>query len=118
MMLVKTIFRKNILRDSRVKHILRLTYELVEALEQYTDKYKTDPFDEDMKEKGEDLMELLTRVKIKRWCYLTIEVDKKRSSKKAWNLIKRLNSNPGEKPNLSSITPNQIAHHLLMNGIK
>lgn len=40
----------------------------------------------------------------------------RRSSKKAWNLIKRLHSNPKEKPKTPTITPNQIAHHLLVNG--
>jgi hypothetical protein len=61
-------------------------------------------------------MHLLTEVKRKRWCDLLAEVDMKRSSKKAWNLIKRLDNNPKEKPKVPSITPNQIANHLLLNG--
>lgn len=114
--LVKTISRKNIPRGCRIKHISGLTPELVVTLEQYTDKYEANSFDEDTIEKGEELMNLLTEVKRKRWCDLLTEVDMKRSSKKAWNLIKRLDNNPREKTKVSSITPNQIAHHLLMNG--
>ncbi|CAI6369237.1 unnamed protein product [Macrosiphum euphorbiae] len=41
----------------------------------------------------------------------------KRSSKKAYDIIKRLNNNPTQKPtNPTTVTPNQIAHNLLMNG--
>lgn len=55
----------------------------------------------------------------KRRCdLLTGEVDMKRSSKKARNFIKRLDSNPKETHKLPSITPNRIAHHPLMNGKK
>jgi hypothetical protein len=61
-------------------------------------------------------MDLLTEVKSKRWCDLLTDVDMKRSSKKAWNLIKRFDSNSREKPKVPSITQNQFAHHLLMNG--
>lgn len=39
-----------------------------------------------------------------------------RSIKKEWDLIRLLNNNPREKPKLPSITPNQIAHHLLTYG--
>jgi len=61
-------------------------------------------------------MKLLPEEKRKRCCDLLTEVDMIRSSKKAWNLIKRLDSNFKEKPKISTITPNQIAHHLLVNG--
>ncbi|KAL4113930.1 hypothetical protein QTP88_017480 [Uroleucon formosanum] len=77
--LVKTISRKNIPRGCRIKYIPGLTPELVETLEQYTDKYEADPFDEDTIEKEEELMNLLTEVKRKRWCDLLTEVDMKRS---------------------------------------
>lgn len=61
-------------------------------------------------------MKLLSEEKRKRWCDLLIEVDIKKSSKKPWNLIKRVDSNPKEKHKIPKITPNQIAHHLLVNG--
>ncbi|KAL4121149.1 hypothetical protein QTP88_013714 [Uroleucon formosanum] len=44
----------------QVEYIPGLTPELLETLEQYTDKYEADPFDEDTIEKGEELMNLLT----------------------------------------------------------
>ncbi|KAE9524319.1 hypothetical protein AGLY_015358 [Aphis glycines] len=89
----------------RIKHIPGLTPDLVETLEQYTDKYEADPFDEDTIEKGEELMNLLTEVKRKRWCDLLTEVDMKRSSKKAWNLIKRLDT-----AGLDNMFSEQIKH--------
>jgi len=61
-------------------------------------------------------MKSLSVEKRKRWCDLLIEVDIRRSSKKAWNLIKHLDRNPKEKPKIPKITSNQIAHHLLVNG--
>jgi len=40
----------------------------------------------------------------------------KHSIKKAWGLIKRLNSDPTSAKRLSNVTPDQIAHQLLLNG--
>lgn len=40
----------------------------------------------------------------------------KPSSKKTWDLIKRLNNDPTQKPTIPTVTPNQIAHNLLING--
>lgn len=61
-------------------------------------------------------MKLLTDEKRKKWCDLLAELDMKRSSKKAWDLIKRLNNDPTQKPTIPIVTPIQIAHNLLMNG--
>lgn len=40
----------------------------------------------------------------------------KYSSKKAWGLIKRLNSDPANAKGRSNVTPDQIAHQLLLNA--
>lgn len=55
--------------------------------------------------------------KRKQWCDFLTKIDIRRSSKKVWNLIKSLDSNPKEKPKIPTITPNQIAYHLLVNAI-
>jgi hypothetical protein len=59
--LVKIISRKIIPIISRVKYKTGLTSELVvETLEQYIDRCKTNPFEENTIEKGEELIKLLT----------------------------------------------------------
>jgi len=39
----------------------------------------------------------------------------KHSSKKAWGLIKRLNSDPANVKGMSNVTPDLIAHQILLN---
>jgi len=72
----------------------------------------TDTFEMDLIEKGEKLMKSVSEEKRKKWCDLLTEVDMRRSCQKAWNLLKRVDSNSKEKLKI----PIQISHHLLMNG--
>lgn len=44
------------------------------------------------------------------------KTDMKHNSKKAWSLIKRLNSDPTNAKGLSNVSPDQITHQLLLNG--
>lgn len=63
--------------------------------------FEANPFEEDTIEEGEKLLKLLTDERRKKWCDLLADLDMKRSSKKAWDLIKRLNNNPTQKPTIS-----------------
>lgn len=40
----------------------------------------------------------------------------KHSSKKSWDLVKRLDGDPTTSHNTRTVTPNQVAHQLLLNG--
>lgn len=114
--LVRLASRKNIPRGCRTHYIPGLTPELVDSLNRYTELYEANPFEENTIEAGEVLMKSLAQEKRTKWCDLLNSVDMKRSSKKAWNLIKRLDCDPKSKPIIPIVTPNQIAHHLLING--
>lgn len=75
------------------------------------------PFDERTRNKGEELTNAIAQEKKRnKWHELLNKTDMKHRSKKAWGLIKRLNSDPTNAKGLSNVTPDQIAHQLLLNG--
>lgn len=114
--LVKSISRKTIPRGCRTRYFSALTPELMETLNKYTEMFEANLFEEETIEEGDKLLKLLSNEKRKKWCDLLAELDMKRSSKKVWDLIKRLNNDPTQKSSIPTVTPNQIAHNLLMNG--
>lgn len=63
--------------------------------------YEANSFQEDTIE-GEKLLKLLTDEKRKKWCALLADLDMKRSSRKAWDLIKQLNNDPTQKPTIQT----------------
>ncbi|XP_025412229.1 uncharacterized protein LOC112684781 [Sipha flava] len=85
---------RNIPRGCRTRYIPVLTPELTETLNKYTGMFEENPFDEETIEEGDKLLKLLTDEKRKKWCDLLADLDMKRSSKKAWDLTKRLNNDP------------------------
>jgi len=95
--LVKSITRKNIPKDCRTWYTSGLTPEITDKLNRCTEMYEAYPFDEDTVEEGENLLRLFTDEKRKKCCDLLVDVNMKRSSKKAWDLIKQLNNDPIQK---------------------
>jgi hypothetical protein len=61
-------------------------------------------------------MQKIAEIKRIHWHSLLIEMDIKHDSKKAWNLIKRPDSDPKKFHNTRIVTANQVAHQLLLNG--
>uniref|UniRef100_A0A6P7GXF8 Uncharacterized protein LOC114347680 n=1 Tax=Diabrotica virgifera virgifera TaxID=50390 RepID=A0A6P7GXF8_DIAVI len=82
----------------------------------YTEEYSKDPFSEVTAEIGERLQQILSASRQERWSETLSKMDMTHSSKQAWNMIKKLNGDPTEVKEPCAITPNQIAHQLLLNG--
>ena len=79
--------------------------------------YKENPFAEDTITAGEQLMASMTQERQRKWLDTIESTDMSRNSKKAWNLIRKLNNDPAiPKYQHYPVTANQVAHQLLVNG--
>lgn len=61
-------------------------------------------FEKQPKNKGEEFMNAIAQEKRNKWHELLVNTDMKHSIKKAWGLIKGLNSDPVNAKRLSNIT--------------
>ena len=86
-------------------------------LDKYKMLYKEDPFAEDTITAGEQFMAFMTQERQRKWLDTIESTDMSRNSKKAWNLIRKLNNDPAiSKHQHYLVTANQVAHQLLVNG--
>lgn len=113
---VKLISRKTIPRGCRQQYIPGLSTESKELLDKYTESYERDPFSNETVESGNLLLEELSHARQKKWMETVEKLDMTHSSKIAWNMIKKLNSDPIQPKQASNVTADQIAHQLLING--
>ena len=51
-----------------------------------------------------------------RWQEVITSVDMTHNSKRAWQTLKKLNTEKNNKTRIAAVTPNEIAHQLLLNG--
>ena len=82
----------------------------------YIDAYNKDPFSDEIIQLGEDLILLLASERSERWKELITSTDMTHNSKKAWKIIKKLNSEKCTQARVAAVTPNQVANQLLQNG--
>lgn len=82
----------------------------------YTDLYENDPFGYETINKGEFLLEKIGTERRSNWMNLVESIDMKHSSQRAWGLMKKLNNDPKQRILQNIITPDQVAHQLLLNG--
>ncbi|KAL1448639.1 hypothetical protein WDU94_001908 [Cyamophila willieti] len=105
---VGNIFHLNLLntyRDS-LPYIILPEYDLKALLD-------TD----DTIQAGQTLLYMLSESKKERWCNLVESLDMKQNSRRAWKLVNNLNQeSPISRDLTGSVTPDQIAHQLLLNG--
>ena len=106
----------NIPRGCRRKYVPGLTDAGAELYKQYISQFESDPFDEQTKQFGESLLNQLTEERKARWKELITNIDLTHNSKKAWKTIKNLISENKPPSRVAAITPNQVAHQLLLNG--
>ena len=108
--------KANIPRGCRRKYVPGLTDAGAELYKQYISQFESDPFHEQTKQSGESLLNQLTKERKARWKELITNIDLTHNSKKAWKTIKNLNSENKPPSRVAAITPNQVAHQLLLNG--
>ena len=114
--LVQNIARKHIPRGCLTRYVPCLNEESLNMLDKYKTLYKEDPFVEDTIPAGKQLMASMNQERQRKWLDTIESMGTSRNSKKAWNLIRKLNSNPAiSKHQHYPITANQVAHQLLVN---
>ena len=89
--LVWEVAKKNIPRGCRKSYIPCLSDESKKMNEMYIDTYNKDPFS-DKTVQLDDLILLLANERSERWKELITSTDLTHNSKKAWKIIKKLNS--------------------------
>ena len=115
--LVQNIARKHIPRGFRTRFVSCLNEESLNMLDKYKTSYKEDPLAEDTITGGEQLIVSMTQEHQRKWLDTIESTDMSRNSKKAWNLIRKLNNDPAiPKHQHYPVTANQVAHQLLVNG--
>ena len=93
-----------------------LNEESLNMLDKYKMPYKEDSFAEDTITAGKQLIASMTQERQRKWLNTIESTDMSRNSKKAWNLIRKLNNNPAvPKHQHYPVTANQVAHQLLVN---
>ena len=108
--------QQHIPRGCRAKYIAGLTTESAHMYKEYTRLYDDDPFSQKTTDLGEALLENLGEERRKRWMDMIENIDMKHNSKKAWATIKKIDKG-GEPPKrIAAVTPNQVAHQLILNG--
>ncbi len=65
---------------------------------------------------GKILLSSIGNIQRQGWKKVITNIDITHNSKKAWATIKRLNSEKDVQPRIAAVTPNQVAHQLLLNG--
>ena len=108
--------KKNIPRGCRESYIPGLSDQNKQTYREYTQAYKDDPFSENTMELGEDLLSSLCQERCERWHETIENIDMTHNSKKAWSTIKKLNSEDRHSARIAAVTPNEVAHQLLVNG--
>lgn len=115
--LVQKISRKNIPRGCRTNSVRGLRDESKKLMKQYEELFNNDPFSDETIEAGEFLLASITKSKQETWQNLMEKIDMKRSSRKAWSLVKSFSNDPSiPQTQKFPVTANQIAHQLLLNG--
>ena len=108
--------RKHIPRGCRNNYVPGLTTDLAEQYNEYIQLYEQDPFSADTITAGDELAQALTVEQRKTWQTLIENTDMTHNSKKAWSLIKKLSNDPRKADQHVNVTPNQVAHQLIVNG--
>ena len=93
-----------------------MSTDLAEQYNEYIQLCEQDPFATATIMAGDELAQALTVEQQKTWQTLIENTDMTHNSKKAWSLIKKLSNDPRKADQHVNVTPNQVAHQLLLNG--
>jgi Reverse transcriptase (RNA-dependent DNA polymerase)/Endonuclease-reverse transcriptase len=114
--IVKAASRRHIPRGCRTHHISGMDTEAKKLMDEYKKSYEDDPFGQGASKCGNSLLSYLGEVRQRKWEETVKSMDMTHNSRKAWSLIRKLSGDPTERKAIASVTPNQIAHQLLLNG--
>ena len=89
---------------------------MADQYNEYIQLYEQDPFSADTITAGDELAQALTVEQGKTWQALIENTDMTHNSNKAWSLIKKLINDPRKADQHVNVTPNQVAHQLILNG--
>ena len=116
MKVVHATARKHIPQGCRKNYVPGLATDLAEQYNEYTQLYEQDPFAVATITAGDELAQALTVEQRKTWQTLIESTDMTHNSLKAWSLIKKLSNDPRKADKHVNVTPNQVAHQLILNG--
>ena len=114
--LVCVVSRRHIPRECRTNYIPGLMEESQSLYEAYKKQYSSKPFAGGTLETGNKLIDTMREEKKKRWEEIITLIDLTHNSRKAWQTIKKLSTDPTSPNPLCLVNSNQVAHHLLVNG--
>ena len=114
--LIWRVSRNNIPRGCRKFYIAGLSDNSKELYDTYTVAYEADPFSEETIALGEIVIASVSNDRKQRWEETVTTIDMTKNSKKAWSTIRKLNGDNNTQARLAAVTPNAVAHQLLMNG--
>ena len=115
MKVVHATARKHIPRGCRKNYVPGLTTYLAEQYNEYIQLYEQGPSSADTITTGDELAQALTVEQRKMWQALIENTDMTHNSEKAWSLIKKLSNDPRKADQHVNVTPNQVAHQLILN---
>ena len=108
--------RKHIPHGCRKNYVPGLTTYLADQYNEYIQLYEQDPFAAATITAGDEIALSLTVEERKMWQALIENTDMTHNSKTAWSLIKKLSNDPRKADQHVNVTPNQVAHQLILNG--
>ena len=108
--------KRHIPRGCRKNYIAGLTNQTSTMYEEYSRLYNEDPFNQDTIDLGNIILNHLNEEKRARWQECIENTDMTHNSKDAWKTINKLNTINQPPQRISAVTPNQIAHQLILNG--
>lgn len=110
------ISRRHIPRGCRTSYVPGLAPEHKDMYESYAKSYEIDPFSEETVHLGDILTTAIAESRRQTWRNLIVNTDMRRSSKQAWQTLRKLNNDPRQPMEKVKVTANQIAHQLTVNG--
>uniref|UniRef100_A0A803SZ68 Reverse transcriptase domain-containing protein n=1 Tax=Anolis carolinensis TaxID=28377 RepID=A0A803SZ68_ANOCA len=113
---VKRSSRLSIPRGCRTSYLPGLNEESLNQLQEYLRLFQENPYSDGTIAAGQKLSTALANAKKDHWIELLENLDMSKSSRKAWQLLRHLDSDPLVNPGHANVTPNQIAHQLIQNG--
>ena len=114
--IVRQASNKNIPRGCRTSYVCGLNDQSKVMYEDYQRRFAQNPFDMETVNAGERLLDEISEAQHSKWQTLIESTDFTHSSRKAWRTINKLTKDSTAPQQQCRVTPDQVAHQLLLNG--